>query len=431
MSHSTGDGAGKSASASKETAQHGEAPWRDEDFARISQIDAKREAKQRRKAAARARAKAAAAKMKAEAAAAKQEAEEAKTPPGKTPEKPAEPVTASPAATPARTREPESSPAPVPPAPSPFAGGKEPSLPYIPPRIRYDSAPQIPPAEKAPIPGPSAPPESPPKAPAEPRIAFPGGEPSASRVEERAPQAPVTDIRNTGERPRPMLAPMALVLLAAGGIGFAATSYMTSETPGEVPDLVSSPAPPAATATPPETANVTTKLAPALRTAETANSPVPVLSSAGGEASAETPDDPAPKETSTEPQKEGAAAEKTDKPASRTAAAGDTSPAAAPPQEPELAPAPRDLASAEPAAEMPEPQAAAPTVGSNVVAEVQTRLSALGYAPGPADGALRSQTRDAIRAFQTDAGLPPSGNIDNAFIARLRATEQVHWRFSG
>lgn len=68
---------------------------------------------------------------------------------------------------------------------------------------------------------------------------------------------------------------------------------------------------------------------------------------------------------------------------------------------------------------------------SGLVSEVQARLAILGYAPGPIDGAMHSQTRDAIRAFQVDAGLETTGEIDGAFVARLRQTQRVQWNFSG
>lgn len=66
-----------------------------------------------------------------------------------------------------------------------------------------------------------------------------------------------------------------------------------------------------------------------------------------------------------------------------------------------------------------------------LVVEIQIKLTLLGYAPGPADGALREQTHDAIRAFQLDAGLETTGEIDSALITRLRETKRVHWQLSG
>ena len=56
---------------------------------------------------------------------------------------------------------------------------------------------------------------------------------------------------------------------------------------------------------------------------------------------------------------------------------------------------------------------------SAVVADVQAELAALGYGPGPADGVMGARTRAAIRAFQTDAGLPVDGQISDQLIAAL------------
>lgn len=66
-----------------------------------------------------------------------------------------------------------------------------------------------------------------------------------------------------------------------------------------------------------------------------------------------------------------------------------------------------------------------------LVLEIQMKLAALGYAPGPLDGALRSRTRDAIRAFQEDAGLEATGAIDPGLLERLRQTQRVRWQLSG
>ena len=59
------------------------------------------------------------------------------------------------------------------------------------------------------------------------------------------------------------------------------------------------------------------------------------------------------------------------------------------------------------------------------VAEVQRALARLGYAPGPADGALGPKTRAAIREFQAAAGLPADGRLserlESAVIAALLA----------
>jgi hypothetical protein len=43
---------------------------------------------------------------------------------------------------------------------------------------------------------------------------------------------------------------------------------------------------------------------------------------------------------------------------------------------------------------------------------VQRRLKDLGHDPGPIDGRLGLQTQGALKAFQTDYGLAPTGKID-------------------
>ena len=51
-----------------------------------------------------------------------------------------------------------------------------------------------------------------------------------------------------------------------------------------------------------------------------------------------------------------------------------------------------------------------PTSSSETVRNIQTSLATLGYKPGPADGILGHQTRNAIEAFQRDRGLPVTGD---------------------
>ena len=45
--------------------------------------------------------------------------------------------------------------------------------------------------------------------------------------------------------------------------------------------------------------------------------------------------------------------------------------------------------------------------------KVQKRLAELGYEPGPADGIMGRMTKKAIKNFQKDNDLPPTGKIDN------------------
>jgi hypothetical protein len=56
------------------------------------------------------------------------------------------------------------------------------------------------------------------------------------------------------------------------------------------------------------------------------------------------------------------------------------------------------------------------------IKRVQRLLSANGYRPGPADGRLRSDTVEAIRAFEQDQGLAPKGRVSAEVLARLQAS---------
>ncbi len=51
---------------------------------------------------------------------------------------------------------------------------------------------------------------------------------------------------------------------------------------------------------------------------------------------------------------------------------------------------------------------------------IQEELADHGYAPGPADGIMGAQTRGAIRAYQTDAGLPVDGVATKELLDHLK-----------
>ena len=53
------------------------------------------------------------------------------------------------------------------------------------------------------------------------------------------------------------------------------------------------------------------------------------------------------------------------------------------------------------------------------VEAVQQALSDRGFDPGTIDGLMGSRTRQALRAFQTSTGLPPTGAIDTATLTAL------------
>lgn len=63
--------------------------------------------------------------------------------------------------------------------------------------------------------------------------------------------------------------------------------------------------------------------------------------------------------------------------------------------------------------------AGGPSIGADDVRAVQQRLNALGYSAGSPDGKPGARTRAAVRGFQQDAGLPPTGEIDRALLMAL------------
>lgn len=72
------------------------------------------------------------------------------------------------------------------------------------------------------------------------------------------------------------------------------------------------------------------------------------------------------------------------------------------------------------------PAAPAPAPVANVdmqraVSDLQARLAARGYNPGPIDGKMGAQTRAAIRAYQKDRGMPIDGQITQALVTSLNS----------
>jgi hypothetical protein len=64
---------------------------------------------------------------------------------------------------------------------------------------------------------------------------------------------------------------------------------------------------------------------------------------------------------------------------------------------------------------------AGPQSNPETVTDLQKRLKALGYDPGPADGQLGPKTRAAIRAYQKNKGLEPDGQITAGLMAQIEA----------
>ena len=63
------------------------------------------------------------------------------------------------------------------------------------------------------------------------------------------------------------------------------------------------------------------------------------------------------------------------------------------------------------------------TADSRLVLNVEDLLQRHGYAVGPVDGVLDGRTRDAIRAYQADAGLAITGEADDPLLAHLQTSD--------
>lgn len=59
--------------------------------------------------------------------------------------------------------------------------------------------------------------------------------------------------------------------------------------------------------------------------------------------------------------------------------------------------------------------------GNDKIRLVQTGLSELGYTPGPVDGVLGEQTKQAIRTFEQDRRLEVTGRVSDALVRELQA----------
>ena len=90
-----------------------------------------------------------------------------------------------------------------------------------------------------------------------------------------------------------------------------------------------------------------------------------------------------------------------------------SAPAAPPPQPSRPQPAP---------ATTPQPAPAVNAEGMTIF-EMQERLNELGYKLGTVDGVSGPKTVEALKKFQSDNKLPPTGTIDPETIRKLRSAK--------
>jgi peptidoglycan hydrolase-like protein with peptidoglycan-binding domain len=93
--------------------------------------------------------------------------------------------------------------------------------------------------------------------------------------------------------------------------------------------------------------------------------------------------------------------------------------------EAEAAAALRDEA-ATPADPAEAADAAVPKPARETILTAQTLLAGLGYEPGPLDGLDGPKTRDAVRRYQADAGLPGDGRVTKALVENLSEADRAN-----
>jgi hypothetical protein len=96
-----------------------------------------------------------------------------------------------------------------------------------------------------------------------------------------------------------------------------------------------------------------------------------------------------------------------------------------------VAPAPAAAPPAAAAPAAPAPSAAAAQMPAAEVREVQGRLRALGFNPGPVDGAVGPLTENAVKQYQRARGLEATGALDRNLLAQLRQEPPPPRRYSG
>jgi peptidoglycan hydrolase-like protein with peptidoglycan-binding domain len=57
------------------------------------------------------------------------------------------------------------------------------------------------------------------------------------------------------------------------------------------------------------------------------------------------------------------------------------------------------------------------------IRDAQTKLHADGFYNGKIDGVIGPETRSAVMAFQTKAGIPANGELDPATLSSLNSTK--------
>ena len=63
-------------------------------------------------------------------------------------------------------------------------------------------------------------------------------------------------------------------------------------------------------------------------------------------------------------------------------------------------------------------------VASVLVWQIERALADRGYRTGPIDGTMDATTNEAVRSYQHDAGLPPTGEIDKALLANIEQSDK-------
>lgn len=78
----------------------------------------------------------------------------------------------------------------------------------------------------------------------------------------------------------------------------------------------------------------------------------------------------------------------------------------------------------------PDPSAAAPQMPTAAVREMQGRLRAMGFNPGPVDGIVGPLTENAAQQYRRARGLEATGAVDGNLLAQLRQETPPPQRYS-